>query len=179
MKIDEIIATDLKELFGEEDQARVGSPHGLMSSGKSGTTVLPLPYHEAMLSLPDLEANNPYNRLITAIEMVELKKESNEIHQWCNLCPEFIIPIGDGLKLFLSCEGSASCKTSRYLIRYRRSSIWVLIRDIADAADQADLQLVWTSPVSLCPCTGDDCPVWVLLSLLWTPGLPGRGRPCR
>ena len=76
MKIDDIIATDLKELFGEEEEEVAGrSRHSMMTSSKPRVTALPLNYHEVMISLPDLEANNPYNRLITAIEIVESSME--------------------------------------------------------------------------------------------------------
>ena len=71
MKIDEIIATDLKDLFGDEDGVEVRGRHNIISPSKSLVSVLPSTYHEVMVSLPELEANNPYNRLITAIEIVE------------------------------------------------------------------------------------------------------------
>ena len=75
-----MIATDVRELFGGEDEVRVRSHQGGKSSSRSWVPALPAPYYELMLSLTDLEANNPYNRLITAIEIVDsMSEESHEI----------------------------------------------------------------------------------------------------
>ena len=67
----------MKDLFGDEESVEVRGRHTLTSSSKSMVSVLPSTYHDVMLSLPQLEANNPYNRLITAIEIVE----STELEQ--------------------------------------------------------------------------------------------------
>ena len=75
MKIDEIISTDVRELFGEDDEVGVRSHHGVKSSIKSRVPALPTRYYEQMIGLKELENNNPYNRLITAIEMVECVRE--------------------------------------------------------------------------------------------------------
>ena len=61
----------MKDLFGEEESVGVRGRHNMISPIKSVVSVLPSCYHDVMVSLPELEANNAYNRLITAIEIVE------------------------------------------------------------------------------------------------------------
>lgn len=61
-----------QDLFGDEDSAsvEVRGRHNMISPSNV-VSVLPSSYHDVMVSLPQLEANNAYNRLITAIEIVE------------------------------------------------------------------------------------------------------------
>ena len=72
MKIDQIIAKD--------DAERCAPMHrhsSIISPGKSeAKTALPLPLYEIMINMPDIAVDNPYNRLITAIELLEdIEKE--------------------------------------------------------------------------------------------------------
>jgi hypothetical protein len=73
IKIDQIIAKDLQELFGDdgESSARVQRHSSISPSKPEVKTALPLPLYEIMINMPDIAVDNPYNRLITAIEMFE------------------------------------------------------------------------------------------------------------
>ena len=74
IKIDQIIAKDLQELFGDdaESSAPVQRHSSIISPSKPEVkTALPLPLYEIMVNMPDIAVDNPYNRLITAIEVLE------------------------------------------------------------------------------------------------------------
>ena len=51
-------------------------------------SVLPTTYLEVMVGLPQLEANNAYNRLITAIEIVESTELSRSTENKMNVLKE-------------------------------------------------------------------------------------------
>jgi hypothetical protein len=73
IKIDQIIAKDLQELFGDdgESSARVQRHSSISPSKPEVKTALPLPLSEIMVNMPDIAVDNPYNRLLTAIEVLE------------------------------------------------------------------------------------------------------------
>ena len=67
----------MRDLFGDEDSIGVRGRHNMISPSKSMVSVLPSIYHDVMVGLPELEVNNPYNRLITAIEIVESTEQED------------------------------------------------------------------------------------------------------
>ena len=74
MKIDLIIAKDLQELFG--DDAGNWAPvqrHSsiIIPSRLEVKTALPLSLYEIMVNMADIAVDDPYNKLITAIEVLE------------------------------------------------------------------------------------------------------------
>ena len=74
MKIDQIIAKDLQDLFGDEaaSSAPVQRHSSIISpSNPEVKTALPLPLYEIMVNMADIAVDNPYNKLITAIEVLE------------------------------------------------------------------------------------------------------------
>ena len=74
MKIDQIIAKDLQDLFGDdaESSAPVQRHSSIISpSTPEAKTALPLPLYEIMIKMTDIAVDNPYNKLITAIEVLE------------------------------------------------------------------------------------------------------------
>ena len=60
----------------------------MISPSKSMVSVLPSIYHDVMVGLPELEANNAYNRLITAIEIVESTELSRSTENKMNVLKE-------------------------------------------------------------------------------------------
>ena len=82
MKIDPIIAKDLQDLFGDdaESSAPVQRHSSIISPSKPEVkTALPLPLYEIMVNMPDIVGDNPYNRLLTAIELLEHGDEEDII----------------------------------------------------------------------------------------------------
>ena len=83
-KIDLIIEKDFRELFGDDkDDENVSSglkKNSLISPSKPEIkTALPLELHEIMVNLEPLSENdNPYNRLLTAIEIFHISKEEDD-----------------------------------------------------------------------------------------------------
>ena len=75
-------------MFGEEDCAEVRGRHNLISPSKTMVSVLPTTYMEVMVGLPQLVANNAYNRLITAIEIVESTELSRSTENKMNVLKE-------------------------------------------------------------------------------------------
>ena len=73
MKIDLIIAKDLQELFGDDAEscAPVQRHISISPSKPEVKTTLPLPLYEIMVNMADIAVDNPYNKLITAIEVLE------------------------------------------------------------------------------------------------------------
>ena len=72
-KIDLIIKNDLKELFGDdEEDATQDHRQSIISPKKPEVkTALPLALYEIMVGLDNISVDNPYNRLLTAIELWE------------------------------------------------------------------------------------------------------------
>ena len=73
IKIDLIIERDLKELFGDDGEGSSSEERdGIISAKKSEIrTALPFGIHEILVSMEALPVDNPYNRLLTAIEIAE------------------------------------------------------------------------------------------------------------
>ena len=71
-KIDCIIEKDFRELFGENDEEPSSKRHSLLSLSKPEVkTILPIGLHEILIGMEKLVVDNPYNRLLTAIEQYE------------------------------------------------------------------------------------------------------------
>ena len=87
VKIDMIIEKDLRELFGgDEPSSDSAQRHSIISktfSKAAVETALPLDLYEIMVSITDIPGDNPYNRLLTAIEMLEKgdEKDDNKVCQ--------------------------------------------------------------------------------------------------
>ena len=70
-KIDTIIKKDFKELFGDVTEASSLVARQISSSPAGSETVLPSALYEIMENLTGLAVDNPYCKLITAIEILE------------------------------------------------------------------------------------------------------------
>ena len=82
-----VAAKDIEELFGRQDDKSTAANSLTSSPAKRSlktpaspllrsSSTLPPDVSEALTMVPILAANNPYNRLITAIEMVEEKNNT-------------------------------------------------------------------------------------------------------
>ena len=76
-KIDLIIEKDLNELFGDEKEG--SSPEqveSIISPKKPEIkTALPLDLYDILINMDTIAGDNPYNRLLTAIEIFEQDHE--------------------------------------------------------------------------------------------------------
>ena len=71
MKMDQIIAKDLQDLFVDDTESCAPVQRHSSIIISEVKTALPLPLYEIMINMTDIAVDNPYNRLITAIEVLE------------------------------------------------------------------------------------------------------------
>ena len=69
-KIDSIIKKDFKELFGDDTEASAPVARQSTSSPAGSDTALPSALYEIMENLTGVVVDNPYCKLITAIEHI-------------------------------------------------------------------------------------------------------------
>ena len=69
------IAKDVQDLFGDDCKKNMPRHSMIVSSRPVVKTSLPMKLYDILTMVPDLPANNPYNRLLTAIELMEMNDD--------------------------------------------------------------------------------------------------------